>query len=84
VHRWEFNNLQVRAAFDEMPATAREALRAFMEALVFDPAEYERALDEPAGRALRTLSFGGGAGIVTVHIYSPDLLVLVVQVQWLG
>ena len=82
--RWEYNDPQIQAAAESLPAAALVALTAFMEAVVFDPNEYGRTPGEPVGRALRYPSFGGGRGVVTIQIYEPELLVLVLAVQWFG
>ncbi|MGO8960873.1 MAG: hypothetical protein ACLQFR_26395 [Streptosporangiaceae bacterium] len=59
-----------------------------MDAVVIvDPLEYQRRGDEPddSPATLRTLYFGPHhEGLVTFLVYSPDDLVLVVRIQWLG
>lgn len=85
MYAWEFNDPLVRAVFEDLPAVAQRGLRELMDALVLvDPMQYQRRPDERTGN-LRTLHFGEtGAGIVAVHVREPDLLVLVVQLQWIG
>jgi hypothetical protein len=53
-----------------------------MEAIVFDPMEYQRTPDEPVGKPVRKVPFWAGRGQVTVLIWEPDLIVLVLKVQW--
>jgi hypothetical protein len=84
VYSWEFNDPQIQHAAEELPAVALAALRAFMEAVVFDPNEYGRTPDEPVGLPVRRLPFGAGMGLVTIQVYDPDRLVLVLRIQWLG
>lgn len=79
---WEFNTAELERQALGLPARAQAALREFMDALVFDPHEFQRRPDESPG-PLRMMSFGE-LGLVSVLIYDPDRLVLVVQVQWLG
>lgn len=59
-----------------------------MDAVVIvDPLEYQRRDDEPDDPPvpLRTLHFGPHhEGLVTFLVYSPDELVPVVRIQWLG
>ncbi len=55
--------------------------------MIVDPLEYQRRGDEPddSPATLRTLYFGPHhEGLVTFLVYSPDDLVLVVRIQWLG
>lgn len=84
MYTWEFNTAADELAAILLPVDAQTALSSFMDALVFDPYDYARTADEPAGRQVRFLAFGGGHGSVAVHIYDPDQLVLIVQVQWFG
>jgi hypothetical protein len=85
VFSWEYNTPQVRTAVEQLPPEAREALSAFLYAVVFDPVDYGRAVDEAVGKAVRTLPFGAQArGLVTFQIYEPDRLVLVLRTQWFG
>lgn len=79
---WEFNTPDLEREALELPAEGWAALREFMDALVFNPHEFQRRPGELAG-PLRTMPFGD-LGLVSVHIYEPDRLVLIVQVQWLG
>jgi len=64
------------------------ALTAFLDAVVIvDPVQDQRRPDEPADppAPLRSLHFGQHhKGLVTLLIYPPDDLVLVVRIQWLG
>jgi hypothetical protein len=82
VFTWEFNTPELEREALELPAEGQAALRELMDALVFDPHEFQRRPGEPTG-PLRTMSFGD-LGLVSVHIYDPDRLVLIVQIQWLG
>jgi hypothetical protein len=56
-----------------------------MDAVVIvDPIECHRSPSE-SRKPLRTLCFGPhDEGLVTFLIYSPDDLVLVTRIQWLG
>lgn len=55
-----------------------------MAAVVFDPLEYGRTPGEPVGKPVRMLPFDAGRGLVTIQVYEPDRLVLVLRVQWSG
>jgi hypothetical protein len=59
-----------------------------MSAVVLvDPMDCQRHPGEPSDppALLRTLHFGQHhEGLVTFLIYSPDNLVLIVRIQWLG
>jgi hypothetical protein len=55
-----------------------------MDAVVFDPMDYARTPNEPVGKNVRHLALPGGRGQVSILIYEPDLLVLVLRVTWLG
>jgi hypothetical protein len=84
VYRWEFEE-PARLEAESLSPRVRQALEAFMEAVVIvDPMEYQRrrgAADTP----LRSLHFGPhDEGLVTFLVYPPDELVLVVRIQWLG
>jgi hypothetical protein len=87
MYRWDFDTT-ARQTFADLGPMAREALAAFMGAVVVvDPLQYQRDPGEPVDRlkALRTLPFGQhNEGLVTFLVYQPDDLVLVVQIQWLG
>jgi hypothetical protein len=82
VFTWEFNTPELEREALVLPAEGQAALREFMDALVLDPHEFQRRAGEPTG-PLRTMPFGD-LGLVSVHIYDPDRLVLIVQIQWLG
>lgn len=84
MYTWEFNTAEDELAAMLLPIQAQSALASFMDALVFNPYEFARIPDEPVGRQVRFLAFGDGLGSVAVHIYDPDRLVLIVQVQWFG
>jgi hypothetical protein len=60
------------------------ALEAVMDAVVFDPMHYARTPTEPVAKNMRHLALPGGRGQVSILIYEPDLLVLVLRVSWLG
>jgi hypothetical protein len=87
MYRWDFDGL-ARQQFASLSPTGQAELTAFMNAVILvDPMEYQRhvgeASDPPA--PLRTLHFGQHhEGLVTFLVYSPDDLVLVVRLQWLG
>jgi hypothetical protein len=56
-------------------------------AVIVDPAQYQRRRDErdDVAMPLRLLHFGpDGGSLVTIQVYPPDDLVLVVKIQWLG
>jgi hypothetical protein len=84
VFRWEYNDPRIQRVVEALPAAALAALTAFMDAVVFDPVDYGRTPDEPLGLAVRRLPFGDGLGLVTIQVYEPDQLVLVLRIQWLG
>ena len=71
-------------ATDALPAEAVAALDALMDAVVFDPMDYARIPTEPADKNVRHLAPPGDRGQVSILIYEPDLLVLVLRVTWLG
>ena len=55
--------------------------------MIVDPAQYQRHRDErdDVSMPLRSLHFGpDGGSLVTLLVYPPDDLVLVVKIQWLG
>jgi hypothetical protein len=85
--QWELDGPAAQE-FGDLPARARKALAEFMDAVVLvDPFEYQRRPDEPASprRNLRSLHFGlHDEGLVTLLVYEPDDLVLVVKIQWIG
>jgi hypothetical protein len=87
VYRWEVDGPAQRE-FAALSPVAQAALAEFMDAAVIvDPMQYQRRHDErhdpPA--PLRMLHFGPHhEGLVTFLVYSPDDLVLVVEIQWLG
>jgi hypothetical protein len=83
VYEWDFDPPSRRRAFEELPEEAQRALLATLDALMFDPAGYERAPDEPEGKAVRRVTFGGGRGILTFVFHEPDRIVLVVQFSWI-
>jgi hypothetical protein len=87
VYRWELDG-PAQLEFADLPSAARASLAAFMDAVVIvDPVEYQRRRDErdDVSMPLRSLHFGpDGGGRVTFLVYSPDDLVLVVKIQWLG
>jgi hypothetical protein len=74
--------------FASLSPDVQAALTAFMDAVVIvDPMEYQRRPDEPTGphARVRILNFGQhNEGLVTVLVYPPDELALVVRIQWLG
>lgn len=81
---WEYNTPEVRAEAQALGRATLFALEAFMDAVVLvDPMEYGRTPTEPPDLPLRMLPFGG-SGLVTIQIYGPDDLVLVLRVQWFG
>lgn len=84
VFHWEPNTDEVAAQIVTLPAAARVGLHALLDAVVFDPLEYGRTNDEPAGKPVRMLPFDAGRGLVTIQVYEPDGLVLVLRVQWSG
>jgi hypothetical protein len=55
-----------------------------VDAVVFDPMDYAHTPTEPVGKNVRRLALPGGRGQVSILIYEPDLLVLVLRVSWLG
>jgi hypothetical protein len=87
VYRWELAD-SAEPEFAILNQSVQAALTAFMDAAVIvDPMEYQRRTDEPTQppAPLRTLHFGRHSeGPVTFLVYSPDDLVLVVKIQWLG
>jgi hypothetical protein len=85
VYRWELDNPALYE-FAALGQQTRAELARFLDALVIaDPAAYQRRHDEGANQPVRMLHFGPDhEGLVTLLIYPPDQLVLVVRVQWLG
>lgn len=87
MHRWELDD-PAQPEFDALSPTVRALLTSFMDAVVLvDPIDYQRHPGEPSDppAPLRTLHFGQHyEGLVTFLVYSPDDLVLVVRIQWLG
>ena len=85
MYTWEYNDPLVIDAAKALELESPEgyaALLALMEAIVFDPMEYQRTPDEPVGKPVRKVPFWAGRGQVTVLIWEPDLIVLVLKVQW--
>lgn len=71
--------------FADLPLAARASLAAFMDAVVIvDPVRYRRRRGEreDVSMPLRLLHSGPDGGLVTVLVYPPDDLVLVVKIQW--
>jgi hypothetical protein len=87
VYQWELDGPALQE-FGSLPPRARQALAAFMDAVVIvDPLEYQRRQDEPSdlGKTVRTLHFGPHhEGLVTFLVYAPGDLVLIVKIQWIG
>jgi hypothetical protein len=87
VYRWELDG-PAEQEFANLGRPAQAALTAFLDAVVIvDPLQYQRRLDEPNDppTPLRSLHFGQHSeGLVTLLVYPPDELVLVVRIQWLG
>jgi len=87
VYRWELDGPADQEFADLNPAV-QALLAAFMDAVVIvDPVQYQRRRDErdDVSMPLRTLHFGPhDEGLVTILVYPPDDLVLVVKIQWLG
>lgn len=87
MYRWELADA-AEPEFASLSQATQAALTAFMDAVVIvDPMEYQHRPDEPANppAPLRTLHFGRhNEGLVTFLVSSPDDLVLVVKIQWLG
>lgn len=82
MYRWVFDPPGYRSVLDDLGADARDALLAVLDALMFDPVDYARIPTEPVGKALRTISFGNGRGVLTFVVNEDERLVLVVQVIW--
>jgi hypothetical protein len=83
VCHWEFDPPDYASVLDDLSTAGRDALFAVLDALMFDPANYGRVPGEPTGKAVRTIEFGGGRGLLTFVYHAPDRLVLVVRVSWL-
>lgn len=87
MYRWELDD-PAQPEFDALRPGIQAQLTAFMDAMVLvDPIDYQRHPGEPADSPalLRTLHFGHRhQGLVTVLVYPPDDLVLVVRINWLG
>ena len=83
LYRWEHEDPR-HPATNGLPAEAVAALDALMDAVVFDPMDFARTPAEPVGKSVRHLALPGGHGQVSILIYEPDLLVLVLRVTWLG
>ena len=83
LYRWEHEDPQ-HPATEGLPTASMAALDALMDAVVFDPMDYARTSTEPVGKNVRHLALPGGRGQVSILIYEPDLLVLVLRVTWLG
>lgn len=87
MYRWEMDG-PAEQEFASLGRAAQMALTALLDAVVMvDPVQYQRRPDEPSGppAPLRSLHFGQHhEGLVTLLIYPPDDLVLVVRIQWLG
>lgn len=82
MYRWVFDPPGYESVLDDLGAEARDALYAVLDALVFDPGNYMRTPREPFGKALRTILFGGGRGVLTFVVNEEERLVLIVQVAW--
>lgn len=85
MYRWELDGPALHE-FAGLSQPARAELARFLDAVVIaDPFAYQRHPDEPGDRPMRTLRFGHHSEVlVTIPIYPPDQLVLVVRIQWLG
>ena len=87
MYRWELDG-SAEQEFANLGRAPQMALVAFSDAVVIvDPVQYQRRPDEPADPSapLRSLHFGQNhEGFVTLLIYPPDDLVLVVRIQWPG
>ena len=87
MYQWELDG-PASMEFSDLPARAREAVATLLDAVVLvDPVGYQRRPDEPVSerKNLRTLHFGPHhEGLVTLLVYEPDELVLVVKIQWIG
>lgn len=82
MYRWVFDPPGYESVLDDLSGDARDALFAVLDALMFDPVDYMRTPREPAGKALRTIWFGNGRGMLTFVVNEEERLVLVVQVAW--
>jgi hypothetical protein len=85
VYRWELDGPALHE-FAALGQQARTELARFLDALVIaDPTAYQHRPDEQPDRPMRMLHFGPHhEGLVTLLIYPPGQLVLVVRIQWLG
>lgn len=83
VYTWVFRTDEDEADALKLPVEAQNAMRATLDAVIFDPWNFQRTPSEPEGKALRILSFGGGRGEVTIVILEHQRLVVVVQYHWL-
>ena len=87
MYRWELDG-PAQQHFADLNPAVQASLAAFTDAVVIvDPVQYQRRRDErdDVSMPLRTLHFGPhDEGLVTFLVYSPDDLVLVVRIQWLG
>lgn len=84
MYHWEFEEPATGQAAS-LPGGVLSLLEEFLDAMCFDPWEYRLKPGEFVNKIknLRHLPFGDW-GLVSVMIYEPDLLVLVVQVNWAG
>lgn len=82
VYTWEFRTDEDEANALTLPVEAQTALHAVLDAVIFDPWDFQRTPTEPEGKALRILTFGGGRGEVTIVILEHQQLVVVVQYNW--
>jgi len=83
VYSWEFDTDEVEAQFNALEPSGRAAFLKLMDALMFDPAGYDRQPDEPAGETAihRTVKFDRGDGLVSFYHWEPDLKVIVTRIQ---
>lgn len=83
MYTWDFDNDDVKAAYDALDPDVQAAFDAVMDAVVFDPAGYDRKPDEPVGETIihRTIGFDGGGGLVSFYFWEPDLEVIVTRIQ---
>jgi hypothetical protein len=85
MYRWELDGPALHE-FAALRQPVRAELARFLDAVVIaDPAGYQSHTSETDDRPLRMLHFGPhDEGLVTILIYPPDQLVLVIRIQWLG
>lgn len=83
MYTWDFDTDGVKAAYDALEPSERAAFHALMDALMFDPAGYDRQPDEPVGETAihRTVKFDQGRGLVSFYHWEPDREVVVTRIQ---